>query len=87
MLGLDEVDVQLDILDYGDIDFQLEVLTNAIDELLEDPESANKEVISLYEAYLTGSEEKISEVLFSDMESEIKENPEMEGEIADDFAF
>lgn len=79
MLGLDEVDVQLDILDYGDIDFQLEVLTNAIDELLEDPESANKEVISLYEAYLTGSEEKISEVLFSDMESEIKENPEMEG--------
>ena len=34
MIGLDEIDVQIDIMSYGDIDFQTKLLTDTLDELI-----------------------------------------------------
>lgn len=79
MIGLDEIDVQIDIMSYGDIDFQTKLLTDTLDELIQDKNAVINETITLYETYLTGDAEKLAACLFDEMEEEIKENPGMEG--------
>ena len=79
MCGLDDIKVQLDVLAYGDYDFQLEMLKSTIDEFLEDEQKVKDETVDLYEAYLTGDENQISNFLFEDIEKEIAEDPDMEG--------
>ena len=79
MIGLDEIDVQIDIMSYGDIDFQTKLLTDTLDELIKDKNAVINETITLYETYLTGDAEKLAACLFDEMEEEIKENPGMEG--------
>jgi len=77
--GLDEVDTQLDVLSYGDYDFQLNMLIESINEVLENPNVVKEEFVKLYEAYLSGDENKIAEFTYDDMIVEIAENPELEG--------
>lgn len=79
MIGLDEIDVQIDIMSYGDIDFQTKLLTDTLDELIKDKNAVINETITLYETYLTGDSEKLASCLFDEMKEEIKENPGMEG--------
>ena len=79
MIGLDEIDVQIDIMSYGDIDFQTKLLTDTLDELIQDKNAVINETITLYETYLTGDAEKLASCLFDEMKEEIKENPGMEG--------
>lgn len=79
MIGLDEIDVQIDIMSYGDIDFQTKLLTDTLDELIQDKNAVINETITLYETYLTGDSEKLASCLFDEMKEEIKENPGMEG--------
>jgi len=79
MIGLDEIDVQIDIMSYGDIDFQTKLLTDTLDELIKDKNAVINETITLYETYLTGDAEKLASCLFDEMKEEIKENPGMEG--------
>ena len=79
MIGLDEIDVQIDIMSYGDIDFQTKLLTDTLDELIKDKNAVINETITLYETYLTGDAEKLAACLFDEMEEEIKENSGMEG--------
>lgn len=79
MLGLDDVDVQLDVLSYGDMDFQVKMMKDTIDKFLENPDFEKEETIALYNAYLSGDEKKLEEVLFAGMEEEIAANPEMQG--------
>ena len=79
MIGLDEIDVQIDIMSYGDIDFQTKLLTDTLDELIKDKNAVINETITLYEAYLTGDAEKLAACLFDEMKEEIKENSGMEG--------
>lgn len=79
MFGLDELEVQLDIMSYGDIDVQMKMLTSTIDEMLKDENQAIEETKKMYETYLTGDEAAFASCLFDDMEEEIAENPEMKG--------
>lgn len=76
MYGLDDVDVQLDIITYGDFDFQLEMLTSTIEELVNDENAIYKETLDMYEAYLTGDASILEEVLLGQLETEIEAQPE-----------
>ena len=79
MYGLDDIKVQLDVLAYGDYDFQLEMLKTSIDEFLEDEQKLKDETVDMYEAYLSGDENQVSSFLFADIEKEIEEDPNMQG--------
>lgn len=79
MLGLDDLDVQLDIMAYGDMEFQLNMLQASIDEYLKDEDISKNETLDIYKAYLTGEEEQLEKILFSEMDKEIAEDPEMQG--------
>jgi uncharacterized protein YbaP (TraB family) len=77
--GLDEVDTQLDVLSYGDYDFQLNMLIESINEVLENSNVVKEEFVKLYEAYLTGDENKIAAITYDEIKNEVAENPELEG--------
>ena len=79
MYGLDKLDVQIDILTYGDIDFQVENLASTIDEFLKDEQAVYQDTITLYETYLTGNEDALEKCLFSETKKEIEDNPKMQG--------
>ena len=77
MFGLDDLEVQLDIMSYGDIDIQMDMMTSTIDEMLKDENAAIEETKKLYETYLSGDENALAACLFDDMEKEIAEEPYM----------
>lgn len=70
MEGLDELSTQLDIVEYGDWETQLLILKESLDDLLENQEDPGKDIKELYEAYLTSDEEKLSEIMFTQLNEE-----------------
>lgn len=76
MDGLDALETQLDCLFYGDYDIQLGMLKEAI-KLIDEPEETQAFFTGMYEAYLSHDEDIMSYAYFSELEFEIKENPDM----------
>lgn len=72
MEGLDSVETQIDLLFYGNYNFQLKMLETSIEQL-KDPTEYTKSVTSLYEAYITFDEKIMTEVYEEQLASEIKE--------------
>ena len=79
MYGLDAMDVQLDVMTYGDFDFQLELLTSTIEEMINDENAVYQETIDMYEAYLTGDASILEDVLLGQLEAELEAQPEYQG--------
>lgn len=61
--GLDTIENQLQELSYGDWNTQLTILKNTIDNLIKESDSAGKNIINLYETYLTADEKKLSKII------------------------
>lgn len=74
MDGLDDLSVQLDLISFGDWDFQFEMLRDSLDSV-KNPEESIENIRLLYDAYLSGDESKLENALFSEMEAEIEKNP------------
>lgn len=68
--GLDTLDIQLDLLEFGDWDTQLAMTKDLLKELMDDPDVAGKEMAELYDTYLTYDENLLAEVMAADYESE-----------------
>lgn len=68
--GLDSLETQFDIIEFGDWDTQLQMLKDTLDDILENQVDPGKDVKELYEKYLTGDEKLISDYLTSEIESD-----------------
>ncbi|MBP3709270.1 MAG: TraB/GumN family protein [Treponema sp.] len=72
MDGLDSLETQLDILQFGSYDEQLVLLKDMLDDIAQ-PEKMNKYTKELYEAYLAGDVQKLAKLMEgSRKESEAK---------------
>lgn len=77
--GLEDIQIQLDIMNYGDWDLQLEMLKSSIAELKEPTESLNN-IVGLYESYLSYDEEKMTDFYITNgIEKEIEKDPTYKG--------
>lgn len=76
MDGLDEIDVQLDVLDYGDYDFQLQNLKASL-KAVKKPAASLKSIKTLYKNYLTHSEKKMEKYYIGNILKEIKKDPSL----------
>lgn len=65
-IGLDTSDLQFDIITFGSYEQQIDMVKSSIDELLKDATSIVQDLIDLYEGYITGDVEKVSELMDKD---------------------
>jgi uncharacterized protein YbaP (TraB family) len=68
--GLDTADFQLDVLRFGTYDQQLFMLKEQIAEIM-DPSESDDTLVKMYDAYLKGDADLLSEIIFSDEEAEM----------------
>lgn len=73
MEGLDTLALQLDLLSFGDWDFQYNQLKENL-KVLKNPEPLIKETQELYQAYLSGDEDILANYLLASEDDDIKEN-------------
>ncbi|MBQ9494607.1 MAG: TraB/GumN family protein [Treponema sp.] len=64
MDGLDSLETQLDVLQFGNYDEQLVLLKDMLDDIAQ-PEEINKYTNELYEAYLAGDVQKLTKLMES----------------------
>ena len=74
MEGLDSLDTQLDILQYGTWDEQIAFLKDGI-ESLQNITEETMQLVSLYEAYLSADPDVFTAIYAEELEEDIKQNP------------
>lgn len=67
--GLDSIETHLSDISYGDWNTQLEILKDTIDDIIADTTSAGKNIVNIYEAYLSADEKKLSKIINSNMKN------------------
>ncbi len=75
--GLDSVDTQLEILQYGTYDQQLFMLKDLLADIM-DPTESDKNLNLMYEAYLSGDVDRLADVLFMEETEELEELEDIE---------
>lgn len=78
MEGMDETQVQIDCLAYGNMDYQLTSLKSTIASLGNSDESLDA-LLELYRAYLSFDEEEMATVYFGELQAEISANKALKG--------
>ncbi|MCQ2589838.1 MAG: TraB/GumN family protein [Treponema sp.] len=78
MEGLDDVKVQVDIITYGNFDYQLAALKQNI-AALEDPDETVENFMKLYNAYLSKDDKVMEEAYFAELKAEAASNSDMKG--------
>lgn len=74
MEGLDSLDTQLDILQYGNWDEQVSFLKDGI-ESLQNITEETMQLVSVYEAYLSADPDVFTAIYSEEIEEDIKQNP------------
>lgn len=72
--GLDSLKNQLDIMQYGDWDFQLDYLKNMLDEISSNPTGLMDELSDLYNAYLAHDPDLINKALTKASDKKIEKD-------------
>jgi len=70
--GLDSLETQVELNSYGDWETQLEILHQTIS-CFEDLQAAVDQILSFYEAYLSGDEKNFEKLYFDDINKSIEE--------------
>ena len=73
VLGLDTLETQFAIIEYGDWETQLFMLQEALDDILENQTDSGKDIKELYEVYLTGDEGKMEDVMSEQLSKDTSE--------------
>lgn len=76
VLGLDSLETQFDIIEFGDWETQLNMLKESLDEILETQADPGKELKELYNVYLSKDAEKMNDVMTAQLAEDTSETAE-----------
>lgn len=68
--GLDDLSTQLDIIQFGDWNTQIDMVKDTLNDLLENQDDPGKEIKQLYEAYLSADPSTLENVMEKQMEGD-----------------
>ncbi len=76
--GLDDLQVQLDVMTYGNYEEQLDMLRDLLDDLA-DPTDEEADIKALYEAYIDDEKETVDRLNWESMEEDMDKHDFYEG--------